>query len=228
MRIVHFSDWHGDLMTLPDADLYVCTGDMLPNFLEDKKAGPVAAHEVEMQTGYFDEKGHGYMRTFLGHNKAPVICCRGNHEFIDLAPAFAGGPVFEISLDPTRTTIVQTANGPLKLGGMRGVMRYHGSWSDEMSDADLADLVARLPNDLDLLVTHSPPHGILDEVNGSFIGSTALRSYVARHDPSLKPLKAHFFGHAHFGREHPMKGISRQFGDTIFSNAARCYQIIDL
>lgn len=32
MRICHFSDWHGAINKLPAADLYICTGDMLPNF----------------------------------------------------------------------------------------------------------------------------------------------------------------------------------------------------
>ena len=32
MRVVHLSDWHGDSQPLPGADLYVVTGDMLPNF----------------------------------------------------------------------------------------------------------------------------------------------------------------------------------------------------
>ena len=32
MRIVHISDWHGESNSLPEADLYVVTGDMLPNF----------------------------------------------------------------------------------------------------------------------------------------------------------------------------------------------------
>lgn len=32
MRIVHASDWHGNWRQLPEAELYVFTGDMLPNF----------------------------------------------------------------------------------------------------------------------------------------------------------------------------------------------------
>lgn len=32
MRVVHLSDWHGKSQPVPEADIYVVTGDMLPNF----------------------------------------------------------------------------------------------------------------------------------------------------------------------------------------------------
>lgn len=253
MRIVHFSDWHGDQYWLPPADLYACTGDTLPNFrifdvevegkgtvqweenlellgepLRPKPVGkavkrqPDPKREAEFQARYLAHRGPGYMRKLMALPLAPVVCLRGNHDFVDVASAFAGGPVFEISDDPIRVSVWHYKDGPVKIGGVRGVIRHNGRWSDELTHEEFSDRVARLPADLEVLVTHSPPEGILDEMPGQHIGSPALRSYVARHDPSLPQLKAHLFGHIH-----ESKGVVT-LGETIFSNAARGLQIIDI
>lgn len=248
MRIVHFSDWHGGAFDLPPADLYACTGDMLPNFRVydiDLKSGgravwehnldllgeppvpqppgsfvkrpPDPARERDLQARYLKEKGHGYMRKRLGTPEAPVICCRGNHDFVDLRPMF-GGRVFEIGEDAT----VWSRFGPLKIGGVRGVRRHRGRWSDELTEADFSDRARQLPSDLDVLITHAPPAGILDDAPAGSIGLSSLRSYAARHDPSLQPLKAHLYGHVH-----EAKGTVA-FGGTLFSNAATGWHVIDL
>ena len=249
MRIVHFSDWHGDAFDLPPGDLYACTGDMLPNFrifdvdlkdggkaewednldllgetLRPQPAGPFvkrppdSAREAHLQTRYLAHKGHGHLRARFGTPGAPVACCRGNHDFVGIAPLFAGGPVFEIGEDPERVWEILG----LRIGGVRGVKRHRGRWSDELDAAEFDDRARRLPSDLDVLVTHAPPEGILDEIPGESIGSPALRAYVARHDPSLPPLRAHLYGHVH-----EAKG-KVAFGGTVFSNASRGWNVIDI
>ena len=51
-----------------------------------------------------------------------------------------------------------------------------------------------IPNDIDILITHSPPYGILDMVNRrKFCGSGYLRNIVIG---KTKP-KIHVFGHIH-------------------------------
>jgi Icc-related predicted phosphoesterase len=53
-----------------------------------------------------------------------------------------------------------------------------------------------VPQDVDILVTHSPPFGILDtSAKGRHGGSKALREVTL----SRKP-KFHIFGHIHEGR----------------------------
>lgn len=52
----------------------------------------------------------------------------------------------------------------------------------------------QIPNDTDILITHSPPHGILDKVNrtGEHVGSVSLRNKVMKISSKL-----HVFGHIH-------------------------------
>ncbi|KAJ8552519.1 hypothetical protein ON010_g10027 [Phytophthora cinnamomi] len=70
---------------------------------------------------------------------------------------------------------------------------------------------AKVPADVDVLVTHGPPHGILDTtVTGLHVGSeTLLKESMSRIRPSF-----HLFGHIH-----EAYGATR-VGNTVFVNAA--------
>ena len=79
------------------------------------------------------------------------------------------------------------------------------------SDKDRVKLYAQIPDDTDVLITHGPPFGILDQAPGSddHQGCRALFDRVRQ----LKP-KLHVFGHIHGAH-----GTFRT-EDTLFVNAA--------
>lgn len=61
------------------------------------------------------------------------------------------------------------------------------------TEEELAEKWALIPDDIDILITHSPPYGILDRnVGGKHCGSLKLTAQVA----DIKP-KLHVFGHIH-------------------------------
>ncbi len=73
-------------------------------------------------------------------------------------------------------------------------MKDHGEPIRQMWDL--------IPDDIDILITHGPPFGILDQVNlsskannGKSAGCEELRNTLDR----LKNLKLHVFGHIHEG-----------------------------
>lgn len=68
---------------------------------------------------------------------------------------------------------------------------------------------AVIPDDTDVLITHTPPLGILDFDDGINYGLQELRSKIE----SLN-IKAHLFGHIHV--RHGMKTI----GEVVYSNGA--------
>ena len=80
-----------------------------------------------------------------------------------------------------------------------------------ISDRDRAKLYSRIPDDTDILVTHGPPYGILDQAPGSehHQGCPQLLNAVRRVHPIL-----HVFGHVHGG----YGTFNTQ--DTLFVNAA--------
>lgn len=90
--------------------------------------------------------------------------------------------------------------------------KTHRRWSAFMiTEVWAAHAWSEIPLGLDVLVTHQPPKGLLDAVNGKMLGSTSLREAVDR----IKP-KVHVFGHIHdaYGRI--------VVGSTTFINAAIC------
>lgn len=202
MRIVHFSDWHGRQEALPLADIYICTGDMLPNF-----HWPIsAAREELLQRDWISSQIR--LRDLFESPNAPCIVVRGNHDFTDLAP-YVGGEVYEIGVKPT----VFTLRG-LVFGGVRGVPWINDMWSDELGPPEEYDLWRTVPSSIDVLVTHGPPSGVLDDG----YGSRRIASYVNRH-----PCKLHLFGHIH---EHGGEVVA--YEDMRFSNAATTFNVIDL
>ena len=69
---------------------------------------------------------------------------------------------------------------------------------------------ASIPNDTEVLITHSPAYGILDFDDDINYGSEEILEII----PILHNLKAHLFGHIH-----ARNGIMEQNG-VIFSNGA--------
>ena len=75
-----------------------------------------------------------------------------------------------------------------------------------------------IPDDTQLLITHGPPRGILDQLDDkgskpfAHVGSIALRDRIN----GLAALRAHVFGHIHsqYG--------SQRHGNVLFVNAATC------
>lgn len=243
MKVCHFSDWHRNFRRLPEADLYVCTGDMLPNFPliryqpdkwkreliywdpEGDVDPPPGAYargrlvsperEIEKQRLWISKQN--FRKDFLPNPDAPIICVRGNHDFVPLAELF-GGDVWEATDDPTRTTTIQG----LTVGGCRGVNFIQGEWTDELYGSQFDERAEKLPDNIDLLLTHSPPYGLLDFYGGSYVGSRALRRYVNKRSYSDSNIRAHFFGHIHeaFG--------SRNAAGTVFSNAATGHVLFEI
>lgn len=102
-----------------------------------------------------------------------------------------------------------------------GVSIYGSPWQPSFcnwafnlprSGEELRDRWSRVPANIDILVTHTPPFGILDEVeSGENVGCGILSVELQR----IRP-KVHIFGHIH-----ESAGILKQNG-TIYINAAIC------
>lgn len=67
----------------------------------------------------------------------------------------------------------------------------------------------KIPANTDIIITHEPPHGILDFADGIHYGSTALLERVRRVNP-----RYHLFGHIHAQRGAVVSG------STTFVNGA--------
>jgi len=240
MRIVHASDWHGRLIELPEADVYVFTGDMLSNHpvverdygLRLWKIDP--SFERVKQAEWLAERGYPH-RGMLASPDAPIVAVRGNHDFIDAAALFPGADVTEL----IGNEVHEIAG--LRFTGHRGIPWIHGTWSDETHRPDLIDRMRAMPQ-ADVYVTHYPPHGVLDsdgpehhrdDVAGIHYGLEEMAYWLVKRTlPSVweverelgdqPPSSLHLFGHIH-----ECGGMTRRISTVLFSNAATTFNVID-
>jgi Icc-related predicted phosphoesterase len=171
MRIVCVSDTHGyhSLTEVPPGDVLVHSGD------------------VCRYGGLEDVEDFNRWLGTLPHPHKVVIC--GNHDWC-----------FQEKPDEARarlTNAIYLQDSACEIGGLT----FYGSpwtplfcdWAFMLSDAELAAKWALIPSRVDVLITHGPPHGILDVTNrNERAGSLALLHRV--HE--LKP-RLHVFGHIH-------------------------------
>jgi Icc-related predicted phosphoesterase len=105
-----------------------------------------------------------------------------------------------------------------KMVEVDGIKIYGSPWQPRFYDwafnvdrgPAIAEKWEKIPEGLDILITHGPPHGTLDDtVQGLRVGCEDLAIKIAQ----VKP-KYHIFGHIHYG-------YGMKIGeDTIYINAA--------
>ena len=196
MRLVILSDTHGfhrAIPAVPDGDVLIHAGDLtrrgsldeLPEFFEWLDAHP---HPVKL-----------------------VIA--GNHDW-----AFERQSARAESMVPPGVTYLRDSGITVD-----GVKFWGSPWQPWFLDwafnlqrgAEIAAKWALIPDDVDVLITHGPPHGILDVVDrppGKHVGCEALRERIA----TLPKLRLHAFGHVHEGY-----GTFEEDGHR-FANASIC------
>jgi Icc-related predicted phosphoesterase len=214
LKICHFSDGHGKLPTLSEADVYVCTGDVIPN-TEPPPWGmrwPNDYQEEPFQRAWIEAHVGEYAKLPASKDKLLLIV-RGNHDFVDLKPLFRGwpGPVYEFGDEPSWQAVMGVS-----FGGFRGIPTINGCWADENTERVLG-LKCEALGPVDVLVTHGPAYKRLDRAPRGYIGSRAQQAYIAEHKP-----KAHLFGHIH-----ESNGVAEIDG-TLFSNAATTVNVVEL
>lgn len=134
------------------------------------------------------------------------IVVPGNHEFF-------------LEADPSKRNLISNATVlideaieimGLKIWGSPITPLYGGAFG-RSSPKDRARLYAAIPDDVNVLVTHGGPYGVLDHSPGMLHhgGCPELREAVGRLKPQL-----HLFGHIHGA--YGMKSVE----DTFFVNAA--------
>lgn len=228
LKIVHWSDSHGERRKLPDADLYINTGDNNQDFPEryyprQKWLNPYYRTSREREREKQPEwvKRNPYV---IPREGAPVVIVRGNHDFVSFAEQFPDNPVYEIQPDENPTQMEYELFG-LRIGGFRGVGRIDGESMDELTNHDWTERWQYWSRYWDIIVTHTPPARILDKAYGGYrYGCERYAEYLNdRFYETENPPKLCCFGHVH-----ESGGKIETIEGTIFSNAATKINIIEL
>ena len=203
MRIGHFSDLHGKLDALRNAaeipDVWVCSGDFFPNSTRG-----IRTIEQEYQRKWFAAQN---LPSLL--KGKPLLFVGGNHDYVSLADLLTdvGYPAQNITLEGV---VVEG----LKFAGFREIPYIQGEWNGETYRGDLSAIAVDLFNNPpDILVTHAPPAGILD--NGHTPGIEAITSLLTYSDHNVR---LHLFGHIH---EDGGKSVE-ELGIRFYNSAGVC------
>ena len=203
MRLVCLSDTHNlhASLRVPDGDVLVHSGD-------------ATMHGTTEEVGDFDAWLAG-----LPHRHKLVVA--GNHDFL-----FEREP--EAARKLLRSAVYLQDSGV----EIEGVRLWGSPWQPWFFDwafnlrrgRPLREKWDLIPQGTDVLITHGPPHGILDRVGGpvprlmagvtgrgAHVGCEELREAVYRLRPRL-----HVFGHIH-----ECYGVEARDGTT-FVNASNC------
>lgn len=215
MRILHTSDTHGaDLSAIPldGIDVIVHSGDFQPT--KGRRMGerirPVAESRYQER---WIRKAAPKIAEWAGARL--FLYLPGNHDFFHCVPDLEAAGVHIINLSG-RTATVEGVS----FYGYRFVPYLEGEWCGELREHEIAEHALEFP-DVDVLVTHSPPAGILDAAHGDRHGSTALANEYLYHREGRWP-RVWLCGHVH-------EGVGRMpFGDTLVVNSATTYQVVEL
>lgn len=181
MKILHISDTHGKHQILKD----------LPN-------ADVIVHTGDITEDGTEEEVKDFIEWFGQLPYKHKIFIAGNHD----------NCLYGANIEGLPDNMHYLYNDGITIDGIKfyGVPMF---LQDDL-DGNFSELFGRIPADTDVLLTHQPPLGILDEQDGINYGDYTLYKRVM----DVRP-KYHLFGHLH----HTEK-TQEVFRRVRFSNAA--------
>jgi Icc-related predicted phosphoesterase len=201
MKIVAISDTHCQLhkISLPEGEILVHAGDLTYRGTLN-----------EMAQQFYDLGQHG--KKF----KHTIAIC-GNHDWLG-------------EKEPNTVKMLAKENGVIWLQDdmveIEGIKFYGSAWTPEFcnwafnldrNDGSLEEAWDKIPEGIDILMTHGPAYGRQDHSYDGPLGCTKLMRAIDR----VKP-KAHIFGHIHhsYGYHIGADGI-------LYANASTCNESYD-
>lgn len=195
-RFICISDTHNrhEQIIIPEGDVLVHAGDATVR-------GTLG--EIEDFLAWFSAQPHKYK-----------IFIAGNHDWLfEIDNKFARLLTANFNITYLQDSAVEIEG--LKIYGAPWQPRFF-DWAFNLNrGAEIAEKWKLIPLDTDVLITHGPPHGILDEVPRLYSHENTGCEELRKKVDTIKP-RLHVFGHIHCGY-----GARKLFG-TKFINAATC------
>ena len=194
-KIVCLSDTHNchDRIAVPDGDILIHSGDATIH-------GSI--EEIIAFNDWFAKLPH-----------PRKIFVAGNHDRLFETSTQTARTLLDSSIYYLQDSAIEIEN--LKIYGSPWQPRFF-DWAFNLSRGrELAEKWKLIPSDTDILITHGPPFGILDEVKNQYSIENAGCEELLKKIEQIRP-QLHVFGHIHSGY-----GITKNFG-VHFVNASNC------
>lgn len=177
MKIVAISDTHNYRIDLPKGDLLIVAGDLTARG---------SAAELREFNHFIEEESYKF--------KYKPLVIAGNHDFY-----------LEEGLDRAEAILTSANYLEDKLIEIDGLKIYGSPWTPTfmnmafMKDrgSEIEQAWHEIPDNIDILVTHGPPQGILDLCPSGNVGCEALLETLTNR--LTAPPRIHIFGHIHEG-----------------------------
>jgi len=172
--------------------------------------------DVIIHAGDFTEAGtkreaQRFLKWFSSLPFKHKICIAGNHDFyLEKASAAEIEKIIPSNVHYLKDSEIIIEG--VKFWGSPYIP-FEQNWAFSKSPYEIEKHWNKIPKDVDVLITHTPPKGILDESNQQIeIGCPALKQEIEEKNP-----KIHVFGHLHenYGKV--------QFKKTLFINATSLF-----
>jgi len=184
MRIVAISDLHGKLdFNVPEADLLLIAGDLCPAYHD-------ASMSMKIQADWLDSHFRYWL---LEQPITECVACAGNHDWI--------WEKYPDKVPQLNTNFHYLEDREIEILGLKiygtPVQPPFCHWAFNKSKEDIQKYWDNIPEELDILLLHSPPYGIMDKVCHSYsksknIGSKSLKERIDKVKPKIV-----VFGHNH-------------------------------
>lgn len=174
-RVIATSDFHGRLPKISECDLLLIAGDICPS-------KPPQEQAIWLDTTF---------RNWLDQVPAKeIVIIAGNHDHIfEKEPALVPKNLKFHYLQDSSITLFG-----ITIYGTPWQLPFWGSFN--LSDGRLTEIYKKIPENVDIIISHGPPFGICDaiitEKSTIHTGSTSLKKRVF----AIKP-KFCIFGHIH-------------------------------
>lgn len=176
IRIACFSDTHGQHKSPKIIDWF------------NKNSGDILVYAGDFQLNNFDD-GIDFLKWIALTQFRKKVITFGNHD--------GNYDIFTKEAEKFKDVVILNQEAKKILGINFFASPYSPkflNWWFMETEPELERLYARIPKNTEILITHTPAYGILDEAtNGYSLGSYALKKRIGE----LQKLKYHICGHVH-------------------------------
>lgn len=198
MKVVLISDTHEqhDKVPIPECDILIHAGDF--TYRGEHLATQIALEWLDRQPAKH------------------IVAIAGNHDWL-----FEKQPEAALEI-LSKTRIKYLENSAIEIGGLKfwgsPITPEFMNWAFNCDRADIFKYWQNIPTDTDVLITHGPPLGVLDQAaphkNTEHLGCYDLAHFVSVISPRI-----HVFGHIHGGHGSQQGTTTRFFNASVVNEA---------